>query len=52
MKESGGFDRLNQGDVCDAEMPGESNGILLDSANVPVRYLVLRVDRHRQRFDG
>ena len=52
MKEGGGLDRLNQGNVFDAEMPRESDGVLLDSANVAVCDLVLRVDCHRQRFDS
>ena len=51
VQQRGRFDRLQLELVGDAERPRQADRVGLDPADVAVRHVVLRVDRHRERLD-
>jgi hypothetical protein len=52
VQQRGGLDGLQFAFVPDADHLGEADGVRLHAPDVPVRHLVLGVDRHGQRLDG
>ena len=52
MEQCSRLNGLDQFFICNADAFGQPHRVRLNAPNMPMGDLVLRVDRHCQRFDG